>query len=219
MPLVLSANVEAAAHRCKPGQGNRGLKREAAALILAIDTRAAAPGVFGSFCFLEIVQRRFQQRGLSNATGPGINDKGNFTGYFKLHAERVDVFHGIEVRLHRRIEQRFGEGIDVVLQIAQGLVQHALQASLFFNQLLQILTVDFPCRAVPLGHLRPWFSEGFHSRHRRLFYRVGYGAEYTIVMNAVVWGGRFQRVASMQIRHCFFTLMAGLELTDLSTHA
>ncbi|MCY1355628.1 hypothetical protein D9M69_420580 [compost metagenome] len=155
MPLVLSANVEAAAHRCKPGQGNRGLKREAAALILAIDTGAAAPGVFGSFCLLEIVQRRFQQRGLSNATGPGINDKGNFTGYFKLHAECVEVLHSIEVRLHRRTEQRFGEGIDVVLQVAQGLVQSALQASLLFNQLLQVLTVDFPCSAVPLGDLGP----------------------------------------------------------------
>ncbi|MNL15164.1 hypothetical protein D3C87_1361370 [compost metagenome] len=60
MPLILSANVEAAAHRGKPGQGNRGLKREAATLILAIDTGAVEPGVFGCFGLFEIVQRRFQ---------------------------------------------------------------------------------------------------------------------------------------------------------------
>jgi hypothetical protein len=53
--------------------------------------------------------------------------------------------------LHCRAQQWLGEGIDVVLQIAQGLVQYALQTPLFFNQFLQVLAVCFPCTAIPLG--------------------------------------------------------------------
>ncbi|MNL15997.1 hypothetical protein D3C87_1370180 [compost metagenome] len=60
MPLELSANVEAAAHRGKPGQGDGGFKREVVVGILAVDAGAVTPGIVGGFRRVEIVQRRFQ---------------------------------------------------------------------------------------------------------------------------------------------------------------
>ncbi|MNO96169.1 hypothetical protein D3C76_878310 [compost metagenome] len=187
VPLVLPADVQAAAQRGKIRQGNGRFQAETAPAVLTVNTGAVSERPFDGFSFLEVVQRRLQQGGLADATGAGVDAEYDRTGHLELHAEFVDAFNGAEIRLQHLTDQWFGEGLNVVLQAAQGFVQYALQTPAFLDQLLQVLAVDDPCSAVPFGHRRPQGFKGFEPCKRGIFQGTRYPVEYATVMHALVF--------------------------------
>ncbi|MNF95693.1 hypothetical protein D3C84_784580 [compost metagenome] len=186
----MPADVEAAAQGCKRRQGDGWLKAETAPAVLAVNTGTVSKRTFGGFSFLEVVQRRLQQCGLPDAAGAGVDDKADRAGYVELYSQFADSFDRFVILLQFLTDQRFGEGLDVVLQVTQGLVQHTLCTPALVDQLLQVLAVDGPCAAVPIGrHGRAGF-EGFEPCRRGISYGARYRVDHTAIMHAVVFDAR-----------------------------
>ncbi|MNF59102.1 hypothetical protein D3C84_406820 [compost metagenome] len=193
VPLVLATDVQASTQRCKCREGDGRLQAEVALAVLAVNAGAITHFALAGFVLFKVVQRRFQQRGLANTTGPGVDAENELARHFKVYGELVEVLDRGELRLQSRFEQRFGEGIDVVLQVAQGLIQHALQTPALIHQLLEVLTVDLPRAAIPLGHLRLERQQGLQSLHRRIFDGAGDHVFCTTVMYPVTIDGHSVR--------------------------
>ncbi|WPN47749.1 hypothetical protein QMK58_03435 [Pseudomonas sp. P8_241] len=58
-----------------------------------------------------------------------------------MNGQVINVLQGLECRLQPVAQQRLGEGIDVVLQVAERLVQLSLQAPAFIHQRFEFPTI------------------------------------------------------------------------------